>query len=1345
LRISKNDLNEYLCSNQTSDDQLVQLFILISQEIEWSNVKQKISTNLNSDLFEKAKKLGSSALNLRNEFPDLNKSINLLRNHLSQFKLADICGPDLSQISLFSIFNSFNTTRSSFDRPDLFQNFINALNNNKGNLSRITESLISQDGGLLASITNDDFASTEYDNRPKSFKTGQSEFKRLNKRPNFKRKRSAPEQNNTQFLSTLTSLFESLNNLNKLNSTECPGSSQIKDKPYDSTTNCCLCKTLISLISDVSSGGQTLFNQLKPMFLGKIVYAPNTSAYTKVIQRMNSTFNDLESLANQLVQLAQLTNHTQSLLSQYSNLLDQFQSNLTANEIINQLKLTTQILIFARNLINCFELNKFQGFSNESEAIKNGELLIENDSFYAAIIFNRSNDSNEDDQLPKLVKYKIRMNSSQTHNTRFTQDRFYNFGPSNCLGCNQYFLYGFIYIQDMLEKAIIEINTNQSTENDSMGITTQMTSYPCYVNDKFMLAISRLLPGFMVLSWVYTVSMIVKDIVYEKEKRLKEFMRVMGLTNATHWLAWFITSFVQMFFVCCLLSCIIKYGKVTQFSDITVLMTFYCCFTIATITQCFLISVFFNKANLAAVVAGIIYYLFYLPYTVMVNYSDVLLPWHKLLASLSSTVAFGYGFELVATFELQNIGVQWSNFYSSPYAMRNSFSMSTICLIMLFDAVVYMFLAFYIETVWPGEYGIARPWYFLFSLSYWFETSNSKSKRSSWFKNCFYDSKEKIILDEEEKLKKEDEIITNDSIENIENESDLQAGIEINKLNKVYTRGNNHALKGLSVKFYQNEITAFLGHNGAGKSTTMHILTGLYRPTTGDATINGLSINKSMNKIRKSLGFVPQHNILFPLMSVEEHLWFYARLKGLDRESTLNETEQMLNDTGLESKRNEPSKNLSGGMKRKLSVAIAFVGGSKTVILDEPSAGIDPQGRRSIWDLLFKYRLGRTIMISTHHMDEADVLGDRIAIISNGKLIAHGSSYFLKNKFGQGYYLTFAKRPLIESQEQEITKEINEKKETLLKSQQDINLYDFVMKRFSQASLIENIGTEMTFSISNKKEFTKNYQEYFNEIELNMNELQIDSMGISDTTLEEIFIRLANEPEANSFQKRSYHFLNYFFRKKSKKEVVKLNEEQLNLYSSYTKLRITSNLLLIFVQLYALLIKRYQRVKRNIKGFFAEIVLPVIFVCMALLVATLTPKPGERVELELHPWYYSEPNQIFLSKSSALDFDWLGEKVQTNLDLVNSITDTFLQPASLGTRCMNNNRIKISRQAQSFSRVTSEEQYFSCENYDFVNLNETGQPGKLFLDQLKSVNYSFTKMTPECDCTSGSLFYTLKF
>ena len=130
---------------------------------------------------------------------------------------------------------------------------------------------------------------------------------------------------------------------------------------------------------------------------------------------------------------------------------------------------------------------------------------------------------------------------------------------------------------------------------------------------------------------------------------------------------------------------------------------------------------------------------------------------------------------------------------------------------------------------------------------------------------------------------------------------------------------------------------------------------------------------------------MPQYNVLFDRLTVKQHMWFYARLKGLDSLSTYIETEKLLDDTGFRPKKNDCARTLSGGMQRKLSVAIAFVGGSKTVILDEPSAGVDPSGRRSIWDLLFKYKKDRTILISTHHMDEADVLGDRIVIISNGR------------------------------------------------------------------------------------------------------------------------------------------------------------------------------------------------------------------------------------------------------------------------------------------------------------------------------------------------------------------------
>ncbi len=276
--------------------------------------------------------------------------------------------------------------------------------------------------------------------------------------------------------------------------------------------------------------------------------------------------------------------------------------------------------------------------------------------------------------------------------------------------------------------------------------------------------------------------------------------------------------------------------------------------------------------------AAIIYFLLYLPYTILFNYSDVILPWQKFIASLSSTVAFGYGCQILASFEVQRKGLQWSNFYMSPYIDKDDFSMNTVCLILLLDALIYMILAWYIETVAPGEYGIPMKWYFPIQPSYWFGESNIITKKvnhitssikaklrlifSKVFNRFLSNSKENIIKQEESKGD-----IINESIENIDIFEEV--GIEIDRLHKVYSRGNNHALKGLSIKFYKNEITAFLGHNGAGKSTTMHILTGLYSSTSGTARINGLDIKISMNEIRKSLGFVPQHNVfsLFKIIS----------------------------------------------------------------------------------------------------------------------------------------------------------------------------------------------------------------------------------------------------------------------------------------------------------------------------------------------------------------------------------------------------------------------------------------------------------------------------------------------
>lgn len=486
------------------------------------------------------------------------------------------------------------------------------------------------------------------------------------------------------------------------------------------------------VVSGLGRGAGNLFSIIKPLFLGKILYSPNTAAYEHLIKQMNATFETADAFTKSLKEISALVDMARSELRKPENqnlaeeilfnvkqIADQLAPNITLPvlnlfTLDNQLAFASEALLFSHNTLLCIEWNKFMGYPDEKQAISIGSKLIEKEAFWAAVIFQ--NPEIDSKTLPKITSYKIRMNSSFTHNTIYTQDRFYRYEPSNCIGCNTYFTYGFIYLQDLLENAIVTMKTNRTQR---FGKSAQMTPYPCYIEDRFVRAISRTLPLFLVISWIYTVSMTVKDIVYEKEKRLKEFMRVMGLSNVTHWLAWFITAFASMFLIIVLLAIILKFGRITQHTDFVVLLVFLTCFSIATICQCFLISVFFNRANLAAVVAGIIYFLLYLPYTILINYADAIQPYQKFIASLSSTVAFSYGCEIIGIYELQADGVQWSNFYNSPYVKYDIFSMNLVCLVLLMDSVIYLILVWYIETVWPGEFGVSKPWYFPFSPSYW--------------------------------------------------------------------------------------------------------------------------------------------------------------------------------------------------------------------------------------------------------------------------------------------------------------------------------------------------------------------------------------------------------------------------------------------------------------------------------------------------------------------------------------------------------------------------------------------------------------------------------------------------
>lgn len=167
------------------------------------------------------------------------------------------------------------------------------------------------------------------------------------------------------------------------------------------------------------------------------------------------------------------------------------------------------------------------------------------------------------------------------------------------------------------------------------------------------------------------------------------------------------------------------------------------------------------------------------------------------------------------------------------------------------------------------------------------------------------------------------------------------------------------------------------------------------------------------------MGICPQHDILFDLLTVYEHLDIYCDFKGVDPAEKDDKIQRIMKDVGVELHANTMAKDLSGGSKRKLSVALALVADSRLVLLDEPTSGMDLTARRRLWDMLKDYKQDRIIILTTHNMDEADLLGDRIGIMSAGRLVCLGGPMFLKNRYGSGFKIELRKtdsnEPILEN------------------------------------------------------------------------------------------------------------------------------------------------------------------------------------------------------------------------------------------------------------------------------------------------------------------------------------------
>jgi ABC-2 type transport system ATP-binding protein len=222
------------------------------------------------------------------------------------------------------------------------------------------------------------------------------------------------------------------------------------------------------------------------------------------------------------------------------------------------------------------------------------------------------------------------------------------------------------------------------------------------------------------------------------------------------------------------------------------------------------------------------------------------------------------------------------------------------------------------------------------------------------------------------------------------------AAIEAKEIRKCF--GTFCAVDGISFSVEQGEVFGLLGPNGAGKSTLIRMLTTLLPPTSGAALVNGHDVIHAANKVRRTIGVIPQAMTSDMDLSAAENLDIFAKLYGVPREKRKRITRELLAAVDLEQWADKPVKNFSGGMRRRLEIARGLVHEPKTFFLDEPTTGLDPVSRVAVWEMLMKLKQGRdlTILLTTHYMDEADRLCNRVAIVDHGKVVALDSPLKLK-------------------------------------------------------------------------------------------------------------------------------------------------------------------------------------------------------------------------------------------------------------------------------------------------------------------------------------------------------------
>ncbi|KAM4762015.1 ATP-binding cassette sub-family A member 9-like isoform 1-T1 [Cyanocitta cristata] len=546
----------------------------------------------------------------------------------------------------------------------------------------------------------------------------------------------------------------------------------------------------------------------------------------------------------------------------------------------------------------------------------------------------------------------------------------WDFSASHC-EVPLYWYGGFLSVQSSIDAAVIEMKTNHSVWKEMNSITGVNLKTPV-MKPLFKLDYLWFIICAILSYCPYMHFLSVK--VLKEKKKLKILMRAMGLQDIAYWLSWSLLYTVYVSITASLLTWV-TLSEVLDHNSFLEVYFFYFFYGMASIHFTFLLSSLLKQPNISSFVGFLLHILFgSLGFLTLFEKLPRALEW---ILNLFSPFAFAAGLSTMV--KLEKYGPAFS---PELYPFYNLY------LILSLDSVLYFLLAIYFDKVLPGKYGVPHPPAFFLRPSYWL-------KGSSGYVGVRAGSSH-------------DPVLASDT-EPMPLGFDGKEAIRLNNIKKIYKKNNKstEALKGLSLNIYEGQITALLGHSGSGKTALLNVLSGFSKPSAGSAMIYNYNASEvwNMEGRQAKVGICPQINLHFEALTVKENLRIFAHIKGIQWKEADVEVQKVLLMLDLTDVQNVCADALSGGQKRKLSLGIAILGNPQVLLLDEPTAGLDPCSRHQVWSLLRERRAGRVTLFTTHSMEEADAQADRKAFLSSGRLQSVGSSLYLKRKWGIGYHL----------------------------------------------------------------------------------------------------------------------------------------------------------------------------------------------------------------------------------------------------------------------------------------------------------------------------------------------------